>query len=212
LTAAATLTGLTIAAESERWNEAGFHVEDGRCGVGAVVLRFVETDGRSGIRGWSLSGLPEGDLDGLVIDPASPRLETAGAHPNGALQIDHVVAFTPDLERTTGAFESAGIRRRRVREVGEGEGLARQGFFRAGEAIVEIVETPQLRQDDPDAPAVFWGVTFTVRDLDACAELLGERLGVIRDAIQPGRQIATVSREAGLGLPVALMTPNPPPT
>jgi hypothetical protein len=33
-------------------------------------------------------------------------------------------------------------------------------------------------------------------------------LGDIRDAVQPGRRIATVRREAGLGVPVALMTPR----
>jgi len=47
---------------------------------------------------------------------------------------------------------------------------------------------------------------LAVADLDACAELLGERLGSIRDAVQPGRRIATVRKSAGLGLPVALIS------
>jgi hypothetical protein len=45
-----------------------------------------------------------------------------------------------------------------------------------------------------------------VGDLDQCAELLGKRLGEIRDAVQPGRRIATVPGSAGLGLPVALIS------
>jgi hypothetical protein len=36
---------------------------------------------------------------------------------------------------------------------------------------------------------------------------LGDRVGEVRDAIQPGRRIATLRRSAGLSLPVALMTP-----
>jgi hypothetical protein len=55
-------------------------------------------------------------------------------------------------------------------------------------------------------PARFWGITFAVADLDAAAALLGDRLGSIRDAVQPGRRIATIRREAGVGLPVALIS------
>jgi hypothetical protein len=35
---------------------------------------------------------------------------------------------------------------------------------------------------------------------------MGEKLGEVHDAVQPGRRIATVRREAGLGVPVALIT------
>jgi hypothetical protein len=34
-------------------------------------------------------------------------------------------------------------------------------------------------------------------------------LGSVRDAVQPGRRIATMRREANLGLPVAFMTAPP---
>jgi hypothetical protein len=68
--------------------------------------------------------------------------------------------------------------------------------------ILEVVEHSRVEP----GPARFWGITFAVADLDACAELLGERLGSIRDAVQPGRRIATVRESAGLGLPVALIT------
>ena len=37
---------------------------------------------------------------------------------------------------------------------------------------------------------------------------LGERVGEVRDAVQPGRRIATLRRSAGLAIPVALMTPS----
>ena len=33
-----------------------------------------------------------------------------------------------------------------------------------------------------------------------------DRIGAPRDAVQPGRRIATIGEGAGLGVPVALMT------
>jgi Glyoxalase/Bleomycin resistance protein/Dioxygenase superfamily len=123
-------------------------------------------------------------------------------HPNGVTQIDHLVVFTPDLERTTDALGRIGVERRRVREVETDDGGLRQGFFRLGEVILEVVEHGKVEP----GPARFWGITFAVADLDACAELLGDRLGSIRDAVQPGRRIATMRESAGLGLPVALIS------
>ena len=38
------------------------------------------------------------------------------------------------------------------------------------------------------------------------AAALGPLLGEVRDAIQPGRRIGTIRREAGLGLPVAFLS------
>ena len=89
-----------------------------------------------------------------------------------------------------------------MREVETDDGPLRQGFFRLGEVILEVVEHARIE----DGPARFWGITFAVRDLEAAAHLLGDRLGSIRDAVQPGRRIATVRREAELGLPVALIS------
>jgi hypothetical protein len=81
----------------------------------------------------------------------------------------------------------------------------RQGFHRIGSGglIVELVERPEI----PDGPAVFWGLVVNVDDLDvACAVIGPDLVSAPKDAVQPGRRIATVRTEAGLGLPVALMT------
>jgi hypothetical protein len=43
-------------------------------------------------------------------------------------------------------------------------------------------------------------------DLDATVAFLGDGVSEARDAVQPGRRIATLRRSAGLALPVALMT------
>jgi hypothetical protein len=168
-----------------------------------VTLRFG-APGDGGIVGWTLAGATGvGDVDGLPTrrDPAAKPPEPAPEHPNGALRLDHVVVMTPDLDRTFAALEAAGLDLRRVRDAGTPEHRVRQGFYRAGEAVLEVVGDV-----DPPGPARFWGLVVVVRDLDALAERLGDRLGHPRDAVQPGRRIATVREEAGLGLPVAAMT------
>jgi hypothetical protein len=123
-------------------------------------------------------------------------------HPVGVTQIDHLVVLTSELDRTTGALGQVGVERRRVREVETDDGPLRQGFFRLGQVILEVVEHAHVEA----GPARFWGITFAVEDLDAAAAMLGDRLGSIRDAVQPGRRIATIRREAELGLPVALIS------
>jgi hypothetical protein len=66
--------------------------------------------------------------------------------------------------------------------------------------IIELVGPAEATDD---GPARFFGIACTVRDLDACAALLGDALGQIKDAVQPGRRIATL-RHKDLGLRVAI--------
>jgi hypothetical protein len=141
-------------------------------------------------------------VDGLPVPAAAETQPSNAAHPNGVTHIDHLVVLTPALDRTTAALEGIGVERKRVREVETDDGPLRQGFFRFGEVILEVVAHPKVE----DGPARFWGITFGVEDLDACASLLGDRLGSIRDAVQPGRRIATIRGSARLGLPVALIS------
>lgn len=164
--------------------------------IGGVELTLGAAG--KGITGWGVSGL-DSELDGLALTP----LITPGpqpAHPNGATGIDHVVVVTPDFDRTAAALEQAGMPLRRVIA---GRAGARMGFRRLGPAILELVEAGEAGP----GPARFWGLTLVVSDLDGLAELLGERLGPIRDAVQPGRRITTLSRSAGLGEAVAFMSP-----
>jgi hypothetical protein len=81
-----------------------------------------------------------------------------------------------------------------------------QTFFRVGKPVLELIGP-----DEPtgDEPARFYGIAFTVADLDATAAFLGEGLGDVKDAVQPGRRIATLRRAAGAGIPVAFMSPGP---
>jgi hypothetical protein len=199
---------LVIADDAAAWTELGFAVRDGASHVGSIRLRFAGPVAGEGIVAWSVHGLRSTDLDGLAthLAPEAPPTDHAPAHPNGVLGLDHVVVFTPDLERTNAALERAGLDLRRIREAETPDGPMRQAFFRLHNAVLEVVSGPKV---DP-GPAWFWGLVAAVADLDAVAARLGDRLGPVRDAVQPGRRIATVRPAAGLGVPLALMTPRPP--
>ncbi len=209
---APTIDELTIAGSPSPWSAAGFEVEDGGIGVGTVVLRFEPSAPKAGILGCSIRHLRAEDLDGLPVRRADApeRPRRAEPHPNGVVSLDHLVAFTPSLERTVPALERAGLELRRLREEPTPGGAPRQAFFRLAEVILEVIERPPGSREERDggAPARFWGLAFCVEDLDESSRTLGDRLGQARDAVQPGRRIATLKRDAGLGVAVALMTPG----
>ncbi len=200
-----TVAALRIAGPVPPWRAIGFTVaEDGVCRIGAVELRLGSAG--AGITGWSLTGAGDGDVDGIPTEwlPAAPT-ESAPlpAHANTAVSVDHVVVRSADVAATCAALARSGMRLRGERVAGEpGQGV-RQAFFRHGEAIIEVVG-PEPAQTP--APSTLWGLTVTVAELDACAERLGERLGAIRAAVQPGRRIATARRDSGLGVPLAFMS------
>jgi hypothetical protein len=159
------------------------------------------------VTGWTLAGTSHGadDVDGIATlwvdsSPRSPQSENR-IHVSS---IDHIVIMTGSLDRTSESIDRV-LRapRKRVRDAGGG---VRQGFHRAGDIILEVVERPDL---DSNTPASLWGVVFVVDDLDSTVAWLGpDAVSAPRDAVQPGRRIASIRREVGLGLPVALMTPH----
>ena len=192
------LDELVLGDAPEEWKALGFRVEAGVAAVGGVRLRLTGTGG--GIAAWSLRGLgSDADLDGLPTAVSEAAPPDPVGHPIGAVAVDHVVALTPDFDRTAAKLGAAGLDYRSTRDAGNG---FRQAFFVLGPCLLELGGPAELEQPS------FWGLTLVVEDLDAAAGLLGERLGRVKDAVQPGRRIATVRREAGLGVPVALMTPR----
>ena len=206
--AAPSLAELVVAAEPHRWAAAGFDVEDRTCRLGQVRVSLAGEAAGRGIRSWSLRGIASTELDGLPTErSAAPPVEPA-EHPNGAVRLDHVVAFTPDLDRTVAALGQAGLDLRRIRDEPLPGGGTRQAFFRLGEVILEAIEQPRPdgTQVDPAKPARLWGLALLTEDLDATAAFLGDLLGAPRDAVQPGRRIATVRRSAGLGAATAFIS------
>lgn len=208
--AVVSLAELTVADSAAAWGECGFAVEGDACLVGGARIHFAPGEGGRGIASWSLRGLDTTDLDGLptAVSEEAPPGEPP-EHPNGIAGIDHVVAISSDLDRTVAALSAAGLDLRRVREEPTPAGAPRQAFFRLGPTILEVVqEPPDVTERKGDRPAFFWGLAFIAPDLERSVAYLGEeRVSEIRDAVQPGRRIATFRRAAGLSVPIALMSP-----
>ena len=174
---------LTVGGPAEPWRDIGLAVVDGTIPLFGTGIRIDPTH-EPGLVGWAMSGLADAvsSIDGVLTEAVAPLRPVFIEHPVGAIGLDHVVVATDSLERTCRAIEDAtGAPLKRVREVG----AIRQGFHRIGGGglIVEVVERSGL----PEGPA---------------------SIGPAKPAVQPGRSIATVRESAGLGLPVALMTPG----
>ncbi len=195
---------------SEPWAALGFSVDaSGRIALANGAIEFTGS-GEGGLSGLSIevddaAGFtPADDIDGVPLRRGSV---IAGAdHSNGAFEIDHVVFRSPSLEFASEEIAAAtGLEQKRIRETE----TVRQGFHRfpaqggVKGCIIEIVEDPRATGSS------LWGLVINVADLDATAERLGpDLIGDPKTAVQPGRTIATIRKEAGLGLPVALMTPG----
>jgi catechol 2,3-dioxygenase-like lactoylglutathione lyase family enzyme len=207
------LAALAIADPPERWGALGFAVAGSRLRLGSIRVGLGLPG--EGIVAWELRG-SDSEIDGLARLGSTPDPSDAevshpkeAPHPNGAVGIDHVVIATPDFDRTAGALERAGLGFRRVRDAGG----FRQGFRRLGPAIMEVVEARGDRSAGDAAasdahPARFWGMVVVVEDLQALAERLGEHLGQVKPAVQPGRRIATLRASAGLTTRLAFMDPE----
>ena len=208
------LAELVVSAEPQAWRDAGFTVDaDGVSQVGLVRLRLDPAGGDGGLRSWALAAAPDAgmtEVDGLPTGHGAPPSMPAppGGHPIGASAIDHLVVATPDLARTIAAIETGlGLPLLRTRDADSPGAPMRQAFFRMGEVVLEVVGRAEV--DPGGGPARFYGVAITVEDLDAAVERAGDRIGRIKPAVQRGRSIATFRTEAGLGVPVALMSPAP---
>jgi hypothetical protein len=211
------LTEITVGDPPDAWRAGGFSVDDDdTVRIGTVRIVLVGREGAKRILGWSFAGLEHDleDIDGLHTPPARFEPGSPADHPNGCVQIDHVVVLTPDLERTLGAFGALGLATRATRETDTYGLPMRQAFLRSGEVILEVIGPAEPSESSPgDAvesagPAGFFGLAHTVADLDATATLLGDALGRVKDAVQPGRRIATLRhREVGMSVATAFMSP-----
>jgi hypothetical protein len=187
---------IAIADDPAAWAALGFAPDaDGVVALGGLAVRLEGRAAGTGVLALRVDGLVGERPDGLPV-VAGHAARDAGdrEHPNGALAVDHLVVLTDERDRTTDALAAAGgdVRRRG----GPPELPAPMAFVRFGPLIVEVAQA--------GGPARFWGLTVTVRDVDAVA---GPLVGDVRDAVQPGRRIATVRRDAGLSIPLALMSP-----
>ncbi len=202
----AELAALLVGDDAEIWADLGFVVDGAAVHVSGV--RHLLGGEKKGIRDWSLRGVADGlgGIDGAAFGlPVAPPVPTPD-HPNGVVALDHLVVFTPDLTRTIAALEGAGIDLRRVRDTGSDDAPRQQAFFKLGEVVLEVVGP---KEPAGDGPLRFFGLAWTVLDLDATAAYLGDRLKPAKDAVQPGRRIATLAASGGSTVPHAFMSPEP---
>ncbi len=189
---------LVIADEPAAWERLGFAPDaHGTLALGELSVRLAGRAGGTGLVELRVAGLLDERPDGLPVVAAAEggRGGSVAPHPNGATAIDHAVVLTDDCDRTAGALAAAGGD---VRRSGRPPELpAPMAFVRFGALILEVAQA--------GGPARFWGITIVVPDPDALA---GPLVGSPRPAVQPGRRIATVKREAGLALELALITPR----
>ncbi|MDO7869254.1 VOC family protein [Nocardioides jiangxiensis] len=210
-----TIEEIQVGDDAAAWAAAGFAVVGDTCRVGGVDLRLVGAAGQRGVHTWVLAGADDAAAgafaraEGVPTVVAAARAQRpAGEHPLGVAQVDHLVLMTPNVDRTTASLEALGLPVRRVRDAELAGSPVRQVFFRLGEVILEVIGAPT---GTGAGPATFWGITHTVSDIDAAAAYLGERCGRVKEAVQPGRRIATVrTRDLGLSVATALISPQPP--
>lgn len=204
---------LLVAGDASAWRDAGFHVDDSAvCRIGSVRVRLDPEAGRGGVRSWVLAGAPDeedvDEVDGIPTSHGVPSDGPPPVHPNGTTTIDHLVMVTPDLARTIAAIEGRlGLPLKRTRDTDTYGAPMRQAFFRLGEVILEVIG-PQ-EPDPSGGRARFYGLALTVADLAATKELLGDRIGTPKPAVQEGREITTIKDTAGLRVTIALMSPEP---
>jgi hypothetical protein len=210
-TATHAIVEIEVGDDPAAWAALGFTVEADVARLGEVDVRLVGAGGARGrgLVGWTLAvpgAAGSDDVDGLPTRFALPTATPPGIgspHPNGVISIDHLVVLTPDLDRTTEALGAAGVEARRTREAGRGR---LQRFFRLGEVVLEVVGPIE---PSGDGPATFFGLALTVADIDATLAHLAGRIGDPRDAVQPGRQIATLRTGDEVSVPIAVMSPEP---
>jgi hypothetical protein len=149
--------------------------------LGLSTLRLGQVTLQTGAPGWGFSSLQAGVLP-VPTWVAEPPPGPPPVHPLGATKIDHVVLMVPWLANAEQSIlETLGLSPRK-RGVVKGAPMA---FYRAGEAVIEVVESglePHL-----------WGVTLRVENADAAVSAAQGLLGPAKPAVQGGR-IATATR------------------
>lgn len=198
------LAGISVPGTPAPWRRLGFDCGDPGFLAGEVAIVFGGTGEQPGLA----FDRDAGALEGLAAATVAPQPEPLPEkhHPNAVTGIDHVVIATPDVDRTSGALEDAGLRCLGERSATIGGRAVEQRFHHAGGCLLELVGKEGAHGEGQ--PSV-WGVTFVTSDIDSLPALEPSPVASIRDAVQPGRRIATVTSDAGLPVRVAFMDPRP---
>lgn len=197
------LTGVLAGGDEAAWGQAGFHCSPSGFRAGEVSLFIGAAVERPALRFSS----PTGSLEGLIAKDEAPDslLDLPNNHPNGTCGVDHVVVSSPNIVRTGEAMANAGLELLGTRSAEIGGRKVEQRFHRAGSCLIELVGEPGSSGDG--SPSI-WGITFVTERLGSLPALDPPPVASIRDAVQPGRRIATVVPEIHLPIRVAFMDPR----
>lgn len=201
---------LEVADDPELWRSVGFTVDDdNRCIIGGVEHRLHGPDAGRGVIGWAVTGIDPDttEIDGVATEVVEHH-ETPPTplHANGVFRIDHLVIHTTDTPRTAAALAAVGLGRRGARTTNSAGDEVDMTFFWCGDVLLEIAG-PRTPKAEP-APARLSGIAYSTDDLEATVALLGDRSTTPVDAVQPGRRIAALTKDAGSSVPMAFMTPH----
>ena len=203
------------------WEQAGFHVDRMPSGermlrIGTALDLCEDPSLASDDLGVTLASLNEEatstSLDGIdarwVPTFVAEDLDrgTRSAHENGAIGVEAIVLSTDDVDRTVAACEGLGFELGSRVSPREGVDMA---FFRRKHGVVLEVVGPGASFVDHarDGRTQIWGLTVTTSDLAHVEVADPWEARPIRDAIQPNRQIMSMSTEKE-GLKLAFITPH----
>ncbi len=201
------LTSIRLDEPVDAWASAGFVVGDGSIRLGGLRLEF-DADRPPSLGFAADAG---GSFAGIATHVDPPPNGDPVCHPNGVDGFDHVVVMTPDLDATLASVVAADVAVARTREARIGDAEVTQAFVVVTTAVIEIVgPRPGTGEAGVSDGARLWGLAAVASDLAACGEFWGEGCSSPRPAVQPGREIISVRRDA---LPsrysLAVMSPRP---
>lgn len=149
----------------------------------------------------------------MFLRPAAPVRPSPATGPGPVAGLDHVVVGTTAVDRALAVYGAKFGLDLRLDRANEKWG-ARQLFFRAGDAVVEIgasLKTPPKPEGVSDAPDRFGGLAWRVADPEAARARMaaaGFDVSEVRTGRKPGTKVFTV-RDAPGGVPTLMLSAEP---
>ena len=199
-----TIAELHVGDDPSAWERLGFCINENRSLIGRTEVVF--SDGPKGIHSWVLrNSMPSqfGPIPTTFTENPVPNPSIA--HPNGSIGFHHVVLMVPAFDIGKTALSNAGVQVEQGRPFGSTEKAMLRSAPKMGDIELELIGP---ESEDRSRIWELWGLVIAVSDIDATSELLGDLLGQVKPAVQKHRRIATLKKEAELGVAVAFLGPK----
>ena len=199
-----TIAELHVGDDPSAWERLGFCINENRSLIGRTEVVF--SDGPKGIHSWVLrNSMPSqfGPIPTTFTENPVPNPSIA--HPNGSIGFHHVVLMVPAFDIGKTALSNAGVQVEQGRPFGSTEKAMLRSAPKMGDIELELIGP---ESEDRSRHWQLWGLVIAVDDIDETADFLGDLIGQVKPAVQPSRRIATVKKEAELGVAVAFLGPR----